>query len=224
LNRVIPLLAFSILILVPLVAQESFSDSTPTCPANHFFNPVSNLCELIVTPQSFLCTIGSFGTTSDQCEVAPTCFNGFFDSTSSSCNISPIGFLNSCPFGGSPNPTFGICDAPPSCIFGGTFSAAFNACLLAPVCELGGTFNPAADACLDPSTNSAPICPVDEPFNPNSDLCETQASSPQAIGGEIIPIGATSLLLSSTQTFSWMIPVVLSVLGIGLFVVSRKSE
>ena len=44
------------------------------------------------------------------------------------------------------------------------------------------------------------------------------------IGGEIIPIETTSLLLVSAQTFSWMIPVVLSVLGIGLFVVSRKSE
>jgi len=45
-----------------------------------------------------------------------------------------------------------------------------------------------------------------------------------AVGGEIIPIETTSLLLASAQTFSWMIPVVLSVLGIGLFVVSRKSE
>jgi len=222
LNRVIPLLAFSILILVPLVAQESFSDSTPTCPANHFFNPVSNLCELIVTPQSNLCTIGSFGTTSDQCETAPTCFIGFYDSTSGSCNIGPIPFFGGCIFG-TENPTFGICDAPPSCVFGGTFSAAFNACLLSPVCQFGGTFNPAADACLDPSTNSAPICPVDEPFNPTSDLCETQASSP-LVGGEIIPIQTTSLILAGTQTFSWMIPVVLSVLGIGLFVVSRKSE
>jgi len=44
------------------------------------------------------------------------------------------------------------------------------------------------------------------------------------VGGKIIPIDATSLLLANTQSFSWMIPVVLSVLGIGLFVVSRKSE
>ena len=44
------------------------------------------------------------------------------------------------------------------------------------------------------------------------------------VGGEIIPIESTSLLLAGAQTFSWMIPVVLSVLGIGLFVVSRKPE
>ncbi len=43
------------------------------------------------------------------------------------------------------------------------------------------------------------------------------------IGGELLPIDTTALLLAGTQTFSWMIPVVLSVLGIGLFVVSRKS-
>jgi len=46
----------------------------------------------------------------------------------------------------------------------------------------------------------------------------------QLVGGEIIPIDSTSLLLAGAQTFSWMIPVVLSVLGIGLFVASRKSE
>ena len=46
----------------------------------------------------------------------------------------------------------------------------------------------------------------------------------QVIGGEIIPIEQTSLLVAGAQTFSWMIPVVLSVLGIGLFVASRKKE
>ena len=49
-------------------------------------------------------------------------------------------------------------------------------------------------------------------------------SIPPVVGGELIPIETTSLLLASAQSFSWMIPVVLSVLGIGLFVVSRKTE
>jgi len=44
------------------------------------------------------------------------------------------------------------------------------------------------------------------------------------VGGKFLPIETTSLLLSSAQTFSWMIPVILSGIGIGLFVVSRKSE
>jgi len=44
------------------------------------------------------------------------------------------------------------------------------------------------------------------------------------VGGELLPLDTTVLLLAGAQTFSWMIPVVLSALGIGLFVVSRKSE
>ena len=47
---------------------------------------------------------------------------------------------------------------------------------------------------------------------------------PIVVGGEIIPIETTSLILAGAQSFSWMIPVVLSGIGIGLFVVSRKSE
>jgi len=44
------------------------------------------------------------------------------------------------------------------------------------------------------------------------------------VGSISIPIDSTSLLVAESQSFSWMLPVVLSVLGIGLFVVSRKSE
>jgi len=46
----------------------------------------------------------------------------------------------------------------------------------------------------------------------------------EVVGGELLPIETASLLLASAQPFSWMIPVVLSGIGIGLFVVSRKSE
>ena len=46
----------------------------------------------------------------------------------------------------------------------------------------------------------------------------------KVVGGEFSPIDSTALLLAGAQSFSWMIPVILSVLGIGLFVVSRKSE
>jgi len=44
------------------------------------------------------------------------------------------------------------------------------------------------------------------------------------VGGEFLPIESTTLLLAGAQSFSWMIPVILSGIGIGLFVVSRKSE
>jgi len=46
----------------------------------------------------------------------------------------------------------------------------------------------------------------------------------EVVGGSLLPIDSTALVLAGAQSFSWMIPVVLSVLGIGLFVVSRKSE
>jgi hypothetical protein len=46
----------------------------------------------------------------------------------------------------------------------------------------------------------------------------------EVIGGKYIPIDATVLLLAGAQSTSWMIPVVLSIVGIGLFGVSRKSE
>jgi len=58
--------------------------------------------------------------------------------------------------------------------------------------------------------------------------CQAPEPEPEAessvVAGEIIPIEQTSLLLAGTQTFSWMIPVLLSGIGIGLFAVSRKSE
>ncbi len=56
------------------------------------------------------------------------------------------------------------------------------------------------------------------------DIHTVSKIEPRDVGGEIIPIEATSLILAGAQSFSWMIPLVLSVLGIGLFVVSRKSK
>jgi len=80
----------------------------------------------------------------------------------------------------------------------------------------------------DGSTNSYPagITITNFGLNPNLDfifatLFEQQT---QPVGGEIIPIETTSLILAGAQSFSWMIPVILSGIGIGLFVVSRKSE
>jgi len=60
----------------------------------------------------------------------------------------------------------------------------------------------------------------------STDPCVLNPTLPQCnpVGGEFLPIDSTALILAGAQSFSWMIPVVLSVLGIGLFVVSRKSE
>jgi len=46
----------------------------------------------------------------------------------------------------------------------------------------------------------------------------------RVVGGEILPIDTTALLLAGAQSTTWLLPIVLSVLGIGLFVVSRKSK
>ena len=51
---------------------------------------------------------------------------------------------------------------------------------------------------------------------------ETIASPCGPVGGALIPIETTSLILAGAQSFSWMIPVVLSVLGIGLVLVRRR--
>jgi len=80
--------------------------------------------------------------------------------------------------------------------------------------------------CPDPNSfpnHQTGLCECDQGFSPNptTGICELVVST---VGGEMIPIETTSLILAGAQTFSWMIPVVLSVLGIGLFVVSRKSE
>jgi len=46
----------------------------------------------------------------------------------------------------------------------------------------------------------------------------------KVVGGELIPIDTTSLLVAGASSSAWMIPVVLSILGIGLFAFTRKSE
>jgi len=52
-----------------------------------------------------------------------------------------------------------------------------------------------------------------------------QVIQSEVIGGKVIPIDTTALLLAGVQSISmWMIPVLLAGIGIGLFVVSRKSE
>ena len=61
-----------------------------------------------------------------------------------------------------------------------------------------------------PSTGSIIAIPTSAPGNP--------------VGGELIPIETTSLILAGTQmTAAWMIPVLVSAVGIGL-VVFRKNN
>ncbi len=102
--------------------------------------------------------------------------------------------------------------------------------------DLGGTklwvqfgAAPAIEITLD--KNTFLIAWEDLPFNGATlgdddydDMLYLVTSVALEIGGEIIPIESTSLILAGSQSFSWMIPLVISGIGIGLFVVSRKSE
>ena len=80
--------------------------------------------------------------------------------------------------------------------------------------------------CNDLDTCTADSCdPTSGCVNVEIPACfPDNGGNGQVIGGEIIPIEHTSLILAGAQSFSWMIPVMLSGIGIGLFVVSRKSE
>ncbi len=71
--------------------------------------------------------------------------------------------------------------------------------------------------------NSGTINPFEKLITQQQGVFETIPSK-CTVGGESIPIDTTSLILAGAQSFSWMIPVVLSGIGIGLFVVTRKSE
>lgn len=46
----------------------------------------------------------------------------------------------------------------------------------------------------------------------------------KVVGGQLIPIDTTSLLLAGAQSTTWLIPVIISAVGIGLVLVSRKSK
>jgi len=81
---------------------------------------------------------------------------------------------------------------------------------------------------IDPNTDEVfCVAGISSPFSSIASITVIPVETPpddDVVGGEFLPIDATSLILAGAQSFSWMIPVILSVLGIGLFVVSRKSE
>ena len=227
-NRVIPLLAFSILLLVP-VSQNAFAGSVaPTCPAGTMLNIVSDLCE---GPTTSL----------------PTCpLGGTYHNSQNMCGntLAVIGFVTTgpatCPAGTEINFVLDLCvptaSVPPTCPLGGTYHNSQDMCgnTLAFIgfvttgpatCPAGTEINFVLDVCLG-TPSVPPTCPAGTNYDRGSNQCESSAAppAPQVIGGEIIPIQSTSLILAGAQSFSWMLPVVLSGIGIGLFVVSRKSE
>ncbi len=89
-----------------------------------------------------------------------------------------------------------------------------------PAAFAGMCFEPGPDADCD-----------GDGYTPNEGDCDENRSDifpgqgcdllQVVVGGEIIPIETTSLIVAGTQSFSWMIPIVLSILGIGI-VIARK--
>jgi len=102
------------------------------------------------------------------------------------------------------------------------------------VCSGGLSCKPSTGTC-----EGKPNAPLSTPCELDGDLCTIDhcdglgscvnlAPNPvceQQVGGVQLPLDNTSLLLAGAQmNAAWMIPVLLSGIGIGLFVVSRKSE
>ena len=129
----------------------------------------------------------------------------FVPSSSPICKETSPGLLE-CNFGLSDSQTF------TDVIFDVTVDADACGTLTNTASVIGDEFDP------DTSNNMATETTiVNQP-------CKIPPPPTPPVGGEYLPIESTSLLVAGAQSFSWMIPVVLSVLGIGLFVVSRKSE
>jgi len=99
-----------------------------------------------------------------------------------------------------------------------------DTCNVIGVCEdngvqpVGVSCEADQDECTGPDTcDGSGTCEAGPP------ITGTPACFPVSqIGGEIISIESSSLILAGANSFSWMIPVVLSVLGIGLVFLRRK--
>ncbi len=130
-----------------------------------------------------------------ECSNPDTCFNG-------QCILNDETDGIACGDAGTE------CTNQDTCQRGNCFDAGFAT--TGTECEADG------DECTGPDTcDGTGACAAGPPV-------DIPACFP--VGGQIIPIESTSLILAGTQTFSWMIPVVLSVVGIGLLAVTRKSE
>ena len=193
-NKLLPLIAFSLLLLVPLGAQNAFATQ---------FSCSANLDGLQEVPST-----GAPGTGT---------LTGTYDDTTNQLgwNISWSGLLA----------------AEIAMHFHAPAPPGVNAGVQLDVGAISGLVSPSIGNSIIGAGLETDLLAGLSYLNlhttafPGGELRGQVSCDPiEVIGGEIIPIESTSLLLAGAQTFSWMIPVVLSGIGIGLFVVSRKSE
>ena len=258
LNRLLPLLTFFILLLVPIGAQNVFATTvidandipapSQTVDFSQFTGDFSGIC-----PGTFFLDfcftggpmqIGSLvgeditwsGSTGEE-----VIGNGEYGlETNGEWNAGRDGYIGSNP----PPSTMRIdFNDNPVCAVGGFVNYIGNAGLVmliaydssntvlesfdllsdAPINTPELSINDGAFRGFVRATNDIAAIEFGTAFDVLDDL-KFSRNCGLAVGGEIIPIETTSLILAVGQSFSWMIPVVLSGMGIGLFVGSRKSE
>ena len=138
------------------------------------------------------------------CDVAETC-------TGSSPFCPGDGFAPSTTSCGNPSET--TCTFPDTCDGAGACSP--NDVAAGASCDLD------ADECTDDACDGSGTCEAGPPITGTPACFPDNGGNGQVIGGEIIPIEQTSLILAGAQSFSWMIPVIVSAVGIGI-VIARK--
>jgi len=178
LNKLLPLLAFSVLLLLPLVqlthathVTPVFTEGNPKCPSGLASFKIENVPDFdeVFTQGVFSVTI----------------------TLSNSPDVSPFDWLSN----------FDVLQVIAK---GGPNANIYN-------------YNPAE------TEDTGLVIPTNPNSNQPYGMSHIDFCFNPPVSGEIIPIETTSLILAGAQSFSWMIPVMLSVLGIGLFVVSRNS-
>jgi len=229
LNKLLPLLAFSVLLLIPVGLQNALAQSQ-TCTLIDFEGLGNNVLVGTIGDATFTGTVASLvdsdagGTGNFANEPSPDIVISFGDIsgtiTLTFANlVSQVSWFYSAngpsdlKFFDSGNGLLATINPPvlPQGVIGGDPTGGFDNWNMASHSEVSNIIKKIEMNMIQGSIimDNFEYCIID---------------SQPVVGGELIPIETTSLILAGAQSFSWMIPVVLSVLGIGLFVVSRKSE
>jgi len=102
-----------------------------------------------------------------------------------------------------------VCNTFGNCVDKG-FKPAGTTCDDGELCTIG-------ELCTDGECGMGSVNPIL--------ACMPDGGDGQSVGGKIIPIEATSLILAGTQsTFSWLIPVTVSAIGIAIVIARKFSK